>query len=113
MLRLKCSCGKPVAEGQNKCSLCAMGFAPSRQVDMAVSFQTGLNVSTRDDSGLSCTRCHARLSVADVTRQSCAYCHAAVAQNIIPVRRSRDEYRQARREQTAAVKLWPDKAPIR
>ena len=74
MLKLKCSCGKPLAAGETRCSLCALGFAPSRPVDVAANYQTGMQVSSRQDSGLNCPRCLARLSVAEVAQSTCSHC---------------------------------------
>jgi hypothetical protein len=79
MLRFKCSCGKPLAAGETQCSLCAMGFAPARQVDVAANYQTSVRVSPRDDSGMNCPRCMARLCVAEVSQSSCSHWQAVVA----------------------------------
>src|SRR5687768_16733356 len=110
MLRLKCSCGKPLAAGETQCSLCAMGFAPARQVDVAASYQTAVSVSTREYSGMNCPRCLAKLSVAEVAVSTCSHCHAVVAKDVIPtVRQDRTPRFATQRveERRATVKLWP------
>lgn len=90
-----------------------MGLTPGRQVDMAVRYQTGLHVGQRDDTGISCPRCQARLSVVDVTRQKCAYCHATVAQDLIPRPALKPHWRRSDKDRPAPTVVWPEKAPIR
>src|SRR4051794_26326714 len=116
MLRLKCNCGKPLAAGQTQCSLCAMGLAPSRQIDVAASYQTGVHVSAREDSGMNCPRCMARLSVGEVAQSTCSHCHATVAREIIPTVSYNRGPRFALRnssERRAVVHMWPEKAPTK
>jgi len=116
MLKLKCSCGKPLAAGETRCSLCAMGFAPARQVDIAMTYQTGVSVQARQDSGLNCPRCQARLSFAEVAASSCSHCHAVVAKNVIPTTPANRSARFANRnaqERRAVVHMWPEKAPTK
>jgi hypothetical protein len=116
MLKLKCSCGKPLAAGETQCSLCAMGFAPARQVDMSASYQTSVSVQTRQDSGMNCPRCLARLSFGEVASGNCSHCQAVVAKDIIPTFRASRNPREATRhaqERQATVKYWPEKAPTK
>jgi hypothetical protein len=116
MLRLKCNCGKALAAGETQCSLCAMGFAPARQVDVATNYQTGVRVSAREDSGMNCPRCMARLSVAEVAQSSCSHCHAVVAKDVIPTvaynRGARFAVKHAD-ERRAVLHIWPESAPTK
>ena len=116
MLRLKCNCGKALQAGETRCSLCAMGFSPARQVDVATNYQTGVSVSPRGDSGLNCPRCMARLSVAEVAHCTCSHCHATVAKDVIPtVARDRGVRFATRNasERRAVVQMWPEQAPTK
>jgi protein-arginine kinase activator protein McsA len=93
-----------------------MGFAPARQVDVAANYQTSVRVSPRDDSGMNCPRCMARLSVAEVAQSSCSHCHAVVAREVIPtVARERSPRFALRNseERRAVVHMWPEKAPTK
>jgi hypothetical protein len=114
MLKLKCTCGKPLAPGNTKCGLCAMGLTPSRKLEVAADYQTGVAVKGREDSGKSCARCQGRLSFAEVAKGSCGHCHASIAGERVPAPIERRPSLFARKpEQRATVKLWPEKAPIR
>jgi len=116
MLRLKCNCGKPLAAGETQCPLCALGLAPGRQIDVAANYQTGVQVTSRQDSGLNCPRCLARLSVAEVAQTTCSHCHAVVAKDVIPTAAYNRSPRFALKnsgERRAVVHMWPDKAPTK
>jgi hypothetical protein len=114
MLRLKCNCGKPLAAGQNQCSLCALGFAPARQVDVVATYQTGVSVSPREFSGVSCPRCMARLSVAEVAHSTCSHCHATIEKAAPAVVRERSPRFALRGEpRRASVSYWPESAPTK
>ena len=116
MLRLKCNCGKTLAAGETRCSLCALGFAPARQVDVAASYQTSVQVTSREFSGLSCPRCMARLSVAEVAHSTCSHCHATVARDVVPtVVRDRSPRFALKNsgERRATVHYWPESAPTK
>jgi hypothetical protein len=97
MLKRKCNCGKELMAGQSQCALCAMGLAPSRQVDVAAEYQAGLSVTRRDDSGLNC--------------------HATVAERVIPTptasARFKGDTRRATFSRGEVTRLWPEDAPIR
>jgi protein-arginine kinase activator protein McsA len=116
MLRLKCNCGKTLAAGETRCNLCALGLAPARQVDVAANYQTGVQVSSREPSGISCPRCMARLSVAEVAHSTCSHCHATVARDVIPTVAHNRSTRFALKnsnERRAAAQLWPESAPTK
>ena len=113
MLKLKCNCGKVLAAGETRCSLCVLGFAPARPVDVAADYQTSVRVTAREASGISCPRCMARLSVAEVAHSTCSHCHAVIAKDAVAApayNRSPRFVLKNSSERRAVVHMWPEQA---